>query len=91
MPGIVPVVEGQIDTTGLPQGTYFLLADHTPFGFADDVAFVKHLIEHAGVAAIPPSAFYSDPADGAAFVRFAFCKDVSTLERAVDRMRVLSS
>ena len=49
-----------------PQGTYFVLADHTRFGFPDDVAFCRHLIEHVGVAGIPPSAFYHDPADGRA-------------------------
>jgi aspartate/methionine/tyrosine aminotransferase len=70
-----------------PAGTYFVLADHTPFGFPDDVRFCKHLIEEVGVAAIPPSAFYHDPADGASLVRFAFCKDLATLDEAVRRMR----
>ena len=70
-----------------PAGTYFVLADHTRFGFADDVAFCRHLIESVGVAAIPPSAFYHDPTDGRALVRFAFCKDVKTLEAALERMR----
>ncbi len=69
-----------------PAGTYFMLADHTPFGFSDDVAFVRHLIETTGVAAIPPSAFYHRPAEGAALVRFAFCKDEATLAAAVDRL-----
>ena len=73
----------------LPAGTYFMLADHTAFGFTDDVAFVKHLIEAAGVAAIPPSAFYSHKPDGAALVRFAFCKDETTLAAAIDRMASL--
>ena len=71
----------------VPQGTYFMLADHTMFGHGDDVAFVKALIELTGVAAIPPSAFYDDPSTGADLVRFAFCKDVATLEAAVERMR----
>ncbi|NNF42714.1 MAG: aminotransferase class I/II-fold pyridoxal phosphate-dependent enzyme [Phycisphaerales bacterium] len=69
-----------------PAGTYFVLADHTPFGFDDDVAFCRHLIEDAGVAAIPPSAFYHDPADGRTLVRFAFCKDEATLADALTRM-----
>lgn len=70
-----------------PQGTYFVLADHTRFGFRDDVAFCRHLVEHVGVAAIPPSFFYHDPADGANLVRFAFCKDIPTLEAAISRMK----
>ena len=40
---------------------------------ADDADFCRHLIEAAGVTAIPLSAFYEGPApDG--FVRFCFCK-----------------
>ena len=72
-----------------PQGAYFVYADHTPFGFDDDVAFVEHLIREVGVAAIPPSAFYHDPTDGADFVRFSFCKDIRTLEAALERLGAL--
>ncbi len=72
-----------------PQGTYFVLADHTAFGQPDDVAFCRHLIDRAGVAAIPPSAFYSNPADGRKLVRFAFCKTEQTLREALVRMRKL--
>ena len=74
----------------LPQATYFLLADHTGFGLGDDRAFCRHLIEEAGVVAIPPSVFYSNPAEGADLVRFAFCKDEVTLTEALDRMAVLT-
>ncbi len=73
-----------------PQGTYFVLADHTAFGQPDDTAFCRHLIDHAGVAAIPPSAFYSNPADGHKLVRFAFCKTQDTLREALDRMQKLN-
>ncbi len=72
-----------------PMGTYFVLADHSTFGFSDDVAFCKHLIEKVGVAAIPPSAFYEHRAEGAKLVRFAFCKDVDMLRAAVDRLQSL--
>ena len=47
-----------------PQGTYFACADFRPFGFDDDRVFVRHLIEKAGVAAIPPSVFYDNPEHG---------------------------
>ena len=69
-----------------PEGTYFVMADHTAFGFDDDRAFCRHLIETAGVAAIPPSAFYHRSEDGASLVRFAFCKDEGTLQNAVERL-----
>jgi len=73
----------------LPAGTYSMLADHTRFGFTDDVAFVRHLIEATGVAAIPPSAFYHRRDDGSSLVRFAFCKDEATLATAIDRLGAL--
>ncbi len=72
-----------------PQGTYFVLADHTRFGYDDDVSFCKHLIESVGVAAIPPSAFYHDPTDGRKLVRFAFCKTETTLREAIERLGAL--
>ncbi len=72
-----------------PAGAYYILADHRRFGFADDVSFVHHMVEQAGVAAIPPSAFYSDPADGKDLVRFAFCKTEPVLVEALARMRAL--
>ncbi|MCZ6658604.1 MAG: aminotransferase class I/II-fold pyridoxal phosphate-dependent enzyme [Gammaproteobacteria bacterium] len=73
----------------VPNGTYFVLADHTRFGFDDDVAFCQHLIQEVGVAAIPPSSFYHDPADGKKLVRFAFCKDEQTLRDAIGRLEAL--
>jgi len=74
-----------------PQGTYFVRADHTAFGQPDDTAFCRYLIDHAGVAAIPPSAFYSNPADGHKLVRFAFCKTEDTLREALGRMAELKT
>ncbi len=68
----------------VPEGTYYVLADHSPFGFTDDVAFVDHLITQVGVAAIPPSAFYHRSDEGRRLVRFAFCKDAATMERALE-------
>ena len=72
-----------------PEGTYFVMADHTSFGLRDDMQFCRHLIERAGVAAIPPSVFYSDPPRGKDLVRFAFCKTEPTLHNALERMQAL--
>jgi len=46
-------------------------------------------IREIGVAAVPGSSFYSNPADGAQQVRFAFCKKPETLEEAGRRLRRL--
>jgi aspartate/methionine/tyrosine aminotransferase len=72
-----------------PHGTYFVMVDISELGFPDDVAFCRHLTTEIGVAAIPPSAFYQDPADGATLARFAFCKTRQTLEAAADRLKTL--
>jgi len=72
-----------------PQGTYFVCAAFRRFGFDDDRAFVRHMIEKAGVAAIPPSVFYDHPEEGRRYVRFAFCKKRETLEAAVARLEKL--
>jgi aspartate/methionine/tyrosine aminotransferase len=75
----------------LPQGTYFMMAGHSRFGFPDDRAFCRHLAETARVVAIPPSVFYHRPEDGAGLVRFAFCKDEGTLSEALERLAVLGT
>lgn len=74
-----------------PAGTYFVMADHTEvsgkLGLPNDIALCRHLTQHAGVAAIPPSAFYSNPAEGHPYIRFAFCKQQPTIEQAIARLR----
>jgi aspartate/methionine/tyrosine aminotransferase len=73
-----------------PQGSYFVCAGIAAFAEVArpgaDVAFCRRLVEEGGVAAIPPSAFYADPALGAGYVRFAFCKREQTLRAAVARL-----
>lgn len=74
-----------------PRAGYFIYADHTKvssrLGIADDVGLVKHLIEKVGVAAIPPSVFYENKAEGRRFIRWAFCKKVETIREAGNRLR----
>jgi aminotransferase len=73
----------------VPRGAYYIMTDIAAFGFADDVAFTRHLIEHVGVAAVPGSSFYSNPADGAQQIRFCFCKTDATLDAAAERLSKL--
>jgi N-succinyldiaminopimelate aminotransferase len=65
--------------------TYFLLGDISGLGWADAMEFCLALPQRAGVVAVPAQPFY-DSADGDQLVRWAFCKDRSTLEAAVDRL-----
>lgn len=70
----------------LPKGAYYMMTDISGFGFADDLAFTQYLVKEVGIAAVPGSSFYSQAADGAHQVRFAFCKKDATLEEAAARL-----
>jgi aminotransferase len=72
-----------------PAGAYYVMTDIARFKFANDVEFAKHLVENIGVAVVPGSSFYNDPADGAHQVRFTFCKRDATLEAAAERLAKL--
>lgn len=71
-----------------PQGGYFVVADSSALGYSDDMALCEALPARAGVAAIPPSAFYSTEHKGLAkhLVRFAFCKTDEALSEAGRRL-----
>jgi aspartate/methionine/tyrosine aminotransferase len=69
-----------------PEGAYYTMADISAFGWPDDVSFVRHLVEEIGVACVPGSSFFDNPADGHAIVRFAFCKKDETLDEAERRL-----
>jgi aminotransferase len=66
------------------------MTDIQDFGFADDMAMVRHLIENVGVAAVPGSSFFSNPAQGSNLIRFCFCKKYETLVEAGNRLRKFS-
>ena len=76
-------------TASAPEGAYYVMADVTSLGFADDVSASRHLIERIGVAAVPGSSFFSRPELGAHLLRFAFCKRLETIEAAGERLRML--
>ncbi len=67
-------------------GSYFITADFSPLGFTGgDLEFCRAITEHAGVAAIPVSAFYAEnpPRN---YARFAFCKQPAILREALARL-----
>ncbi|HXV60409.1 MAG TPA: aminotransferase class I/II-fold pyridoxal phosphate-dependent enzyme [Vicinamibacteria bacterium] len=73
-----------------PGGAYYIMTDISGFGFSDDVAFARHLVERVGVAAVPGSSFYHRREDGKQKLRFAFCKREETLAAAAERLARLS-
>jgi aspartate/methionine/tyrosine aminotransferase len=71
------------------QGAYFLMAEIEGLGFADDVAFCRWLTSEIGVAAVPPSAFYLDPARAPLLARFCFAKREETIQLAAERLSAI--
>ena len=74
----------------VPQGAYYIMTDIARFGFPDDVAFARYLVTDIGVAAVPGSSFYRDPASGRTRLRFTFCKKDETLSAAAERLQRLT-
>jgi aspartate/methionine/tyrosine aminotransferase len=72
-----------------PRGAYYIMTDISAFGFPDDVAFAQYLVKEIGVAAVPGSSFYRDPADGRTHLRFTFCKKETTFQAATERLAKL--
>ncbi|MGH2560691.1 MAG: methionine aminotransferase [Thermomicrobiales bacterium] len=84
-----------LNAAGLPAlpvaGSYFLMADIADRGFPDDVSFCRFLTKEIGVAAVPPSAFYADPARAPLLARFCFAKREETLRLAGGRLQQLAA
>jgi aminotransferase len=71
-----------------PLGAYYLMTDISAFG-ADDKEFARRLVEEIGVATVPGSSFYNRPGGGSRQIRFAFCKQLQTLDRAIGNLQKL--
>jgi aspartate/methionine/tyrosine aminotransferase len=81
---------GYLERAGLrpirPQGTFFIMSDISGLGFSDDIEFARYMTAEVGVACIPPSSFYHNPADGSSLVRWCFAKKDETLDAAGERL-----
>jgi aspartate/methionine/tyrosine aminotransferase len=85
---------GALDKVGfapmVPDGAYYVMCDTGRFDpDGDDVAFARRLVAEVGVAGVPGSSFYTDPARGRHTIRFAFPKRLETLEAAAGRLAAL--
>jgi aminotransferase len=87
---LLKILEQSGFTVFKPRGAYYIMTDITRFGYPDDIAFAKFLVEKIGVAIVPGSSFYNDARDGASQVRFTFCKKESTLAAAEGRLSHLA-
>ena len=74
-----------------PDGAYYVLCDTSDVDpAADDVALAHRLVRDIGVATVPGSSFYAEPAQGRDQIRFAFPKRLETLRDAGERLRALA-
>lgn len=69
-------------------GTYFQCVDYSTISDMSEADFSMWLTREIGVAAIPVSAFYSEPRESGV-VRFCFAKKEETLQLALDRLAKL--
>jgi aminotransferase len=68
----------------VPQGSYFVLADISEFGYDSDLEFCEKLAEYVGVGAVPGSSFFKEPENR--YIRFHFAKKDETLDEALNRL-----
>jgi len=73
-------------TPTVPEGAYYVLADISRLGCDNAKDAAMKLLEEAGVASIPGSAFFADP-KGEQLTRFCFAKDDETLDRGCQQLR----
>jgi len=83
---LLAILRGAGFTCLVPSGAYYIMCDVSGFGFANDYEFTMHLIKEIGVAPVPGSSFFHDPADGKDYVRFAFPKREETFAEVRTRL-----
>ena len=75
----------------LPKGAYYVMCDIGHWGYPNDVEFARFLVRDIGVATVPGSSFFRNPASGKDIIRFTFCKREETLRAAEERLAKLSA
>ncbi|MCC7292796.1 MAG: pyridoxal phosphate-dependent aminotransferase [Phycisphaerales bacterium] len=76
-------------TPYLPTGSYYMLAAFERGRWSGAVAAAESILESTGVASVPGSAFYRNPADGENQLRFCYAKKMPELEEACRRLMKL--
>jgi len=87
---LLDILERHHFTVYKPSGAYYIMTDIGVFGFTNDVEFARFLVKDIGVAAVPGSSFYKNPASGRTKLRFCFCKKDETLDDADRRLAKLA-
>ena len=69
-------------------GTYFQLLDYREISDLPDMEFAHYLCVKKGISAIPLSPFYTENYSGK-YLRFCFAKEDSTLDKAIDLLKLV--
>ena len=86
------LMTGTLTSIGLPpivpEGAYYVLADVSSMGEMTSKVAAMRLIDEAGVACVPGTAFFSGEhsEDGQGLVRFCYAKELDVLREACDRL-----
>jgi aminotransferase len=73
-----------------PKGSYYVMADFSALGWADDQQACMELLRRTKVAAIPGGAFFEPGSGrGSKLLRFCYAKELDVLEEACNRLRSL--
>jgi aspartate/methionine/tyrosine aminotransferase len=78
----------------IPEGSYYLFVDYSNVEHLKGLApmdAAMYLMERVGVACVPGDNFYGKSSDGEHFLRFAACRSMSDISRAIERLQVLSA
>lgn len=78
-------------TPYLPSGSYYMLAAFEEGRWPDATAAAGDILERVGVATVPGSAFYRNPADGENQLRFCYAKKMADLKEACARLKKLGA
>ncbi|MEE9365747.1 MAG: aminotransferase class I/II-fold pyridoxal phosphate-dependent enzyme [Dehalococcoidales bacterium] len=69
-----------------PAGAYYIMAECTDLmqkhQMPNSLELAFFLVKNIGIATVPGSSFYSDPSYGQWQIRFCFCKNPETLQKA---------
>ncbi len=78
-------------TPFVPEGSYYLLAAFEKGRWPSAAAATEAILQEVGVATVPGSAFYRNPADGENQLRFCYAKRMADLDEACRRLCRLGS
>ncbi len=77
-------------TFRVPDGAYYVLCETGDKDPARDAsAYARRVVSEPGIAVVPGTSFFADPAEGAGLIRFAFPKTLDTLHAAAERIAKL--